>query len=141
MNYMLAFTGAILDSRRDGVLVHASHFSRPPSLLEAEGGLYSCSGLEDGQDESYRPALRWGAAYALVSFSLRRLRSVRARGFRLGRSLRTRRNFPVVWYKTKKKSHSFITHVLTCFLVLFTFDAPVEPVHSIRWVGGSECAR
>ena len=41
MNYMLAFTGAILDSRRDGVQVHASHFSRPPSLTVAEGGLYS----------------------------------------------------------------------------------------------------
>ena len=96
---------------------------------------------EDGQDESYRPALRWGAAYALVSLSLRRLRSIRARGFRLGRSLRTRRNFPVVWYKTKKKSHSFIAHVLACFLVLFTFDAPVESVHSIWWVGGLVCAR
>ena len=51
MNRVNVFTGAILDSRRDGVQVHASHFSRPPSLTVAEGGLYSRLLLEDGQDE------------------------------------------------------------------------------------------
>ena len=30
--------------------MHASHFSRPPSLTVAEGGLYSRLLLEDGQD-------------------------------------------------------------------------------------------
>ena len=51
MNGVNVVTGAILDSRRDGVQVHASHFSRPPSLTVAEGGLYSCLLLEDCQDE------------------------------------------------------------------------------------------
>ena len=41
MDWLKAFTGAILVSRRDGVQVHASHLSRPPSLTVAEGGLYS----------------------------------------------------------------------------------------------------
>ena len=50
MDCVKAFTGAILVSRRDGVQVHASHFSRPPSLTAAEGGLYSRLLLEDGQD-------------------------------------------------------------------------------------------
>ena len=43
-------SGAILDSRRDGVQVHACHFSHPPSLTVAEGTLYSCLYEEDGQD-------------------------------------------------------------------------------------------
>ena len=51
MDCVKAFTGAILVSRRDGVQMHASHFSRPPSLTVAEGGLYSRLLLEDGQDE------------------------------------------------------------------------------------------
>ena len=65
MNYMLAFTGAILDSRRDGVQVHASHFSRPPSLTVAEGGLYSRLLLEDGQDvfSCWFPLRASGAAW------------------------------------------------------------------------------
>ena len=98
MDCVKAFTGAILVSRRDGVLMHASHFSRPPSLTVAEGGSYSRLLLEDGQD----------------AFSCACLRSSLARGTRLGRCLMTRRNFPDVWYKTKKKSHTFIALVLTC---------------------------
>ena len=45
--------------------------------------------------------------------------------------------------KSKKKEISLYHH--TCldvfFLVLFTFDALVEPVYSPWWVGGIECAR
>ena len=144
MNRVKVFTGAILDSRRDGVQVHASHFSRPPSLTVAEGGLYSCLLLEDGHDE-FSGGLRcglvllthWSPAFPLCPLS--RL----ARGTRPGRGLWTRRNFPDVWYKSKKKEiplfHRACLDVF--FLVLFTFDAFVESVFSLWWVGGIECAR
>ena len=59
MNCVKAFTGAILDSRRDGVQVHVCHFSHPPSLTVAEGGLYSRLLLEDGHDE-FSGGLRCG---------------------------------------------------------------------------------
>ena len=49
-NRVNVFTGAILDSRRDGVQVHIQPLSRPPSLTVAEGGLYSRLFVEDGQD-------------------------------------------------------------------------------------------
>ena len=62
------------------------------------------------------PALQlWPACARVSSFPFTCLRSGLARGSRLGRGLLTRRNFPDVWYKSKKKSHSIITHVSTCF--------------------------
>ena len=50
------------------------------------------------------PALQPWSAHARVSnFSLSCLLSSLARGTRPGRGLWTRRNFPDVWYKSKKK--------------------------------------
>ena len=127
MNRLEAFSGAILDSGRDGVQVHASHFSRPPSLTVAEGGLYSRLLLEDGQDV----------------FSCACLRSSLARGTRLGRCLMTRRNFPDVWYKSKKE-FAHLSSFMSVFasLVLFTFDVCLSNrCTRTWWVGGIECAR
>ena len=72
------------------VQVRTCHFSHPPSLTSGRGlvvQLFHCGG---------RPR----RVFLLVSFAC--LRSSLARGTRLGRCLMTRRNFPDVWYKSKK---------------------------------------
>ena len=122
--------------------MHASHFSRPPSLLEAEGGLYSHSGFWRTAKTNHTD-LRCGGEL-LTHWSPFPLGASGAAGleaFVLAAASGRGETSPSLGTRIKKKSHSFITRVLTCFLVLFTFDAPVEPVYSIRWVGGSECAR
>ena len=90
------------------------------------------------------PALRlWPACARVSSFPFTCLRSCLARGSRLGRGLLTRRNFPDVWYKSKKKRKPIHSSHMSgrAFSVLFTFGAFVKLVYSLWWAGGIECAR
>ena len=140
-DWLKAFTGAILVSRRDRGQMHASHFSHPPSLLVAEGGLYSRLLWRTAKTNflvACVAAVACSRTGRVLPFTC--LRSCSARGSRLGRGLLTRRNFPDVWYKSKKKEKSSHFDHRTCrdvlSPVLFTFDALVEPVYSHGgWAG------
>ena len=145
MDCVKAFTGAILVSRRDGVQMHASHFL--PPALPVKWLRVGCTVIplwRTAKTVFWWPALQLRTAYARVLlFPSLCLRSSMARGSCLGRCLLTRRNFPDVWYKSKKKRNPTLSSHMSCrvFLVLFTFDAVVEPVYSLWWVGGFVCAR
>ena len=135
---MKVITRAILDSRRDWVQVHTCHFSHPPSLTSGRGlvvQLFHCGG---------RPRRFSLACVAVVGcsrtglFSSMSLRSSLARGTCLGRCLVTRRNFPDVWYKSKKLCTHLSSYVCACFLMCcsrLTFPGRTGVLAHGGWAG------